>query len=182
MANQSAPIVIDIDPRLSRLAYRCHPNGCPRDRTCCIGLEVSVSRRERSVIDSLMDELVRVVPRLRGKDGYDDVFVEDFDGIRIEPRDERGTCPFLLRSGGRSLCAIHRVALESSRAVAAVKPRACRHWPLVLEARGRRIRITVHPSAESIGCVAPLAALPGQPSIRVAFSDEIDELRRLAQS
>lgn len=72
------------------------------------------------------------------------------------------------------------MALRSGRAVEAVEPRACRHWPLVIESRdGRNLRIAVHFDAESIGCVAPLATLPGQPSIRVAFAAEIAELRQL---
>ena len=39
-------------------------------------------------------------------------------------------------------------------------------------------RITVHPSAERIGCVAPRAELPGHPTVREAFAREIAELRR----
>ena len=181
MAARSARTRIDVDPLLSQLAYRCYPNGCPRDRTCCIGLAVSVSRREMRVIDSLMDEVARIVPRLRQVGGYADVFVEESGEIQIEPRDERGTCPFLIRRQGHALCALHSVALQSGRAVAAVKPRACRHWPLVIETHGGGLRIAVHPSAQMIGCVAPLAALPGQPSIREAFAAEIDELRQLAR-
>lgn len=173
---------VDVDPALSRLAYRCHPDGCPRDRTCCVGLVVSVSRHEVRVIDSLMDELGRLVPSLRGAGGYADVFAREAGEIEIEPRDERGTCPFLFRAGGRALCSIHRVAVATGRDVAAVKPRACRHWPLVLERCGRRLRIGIHPDAQAIGCVAPLAALPGQPSMRQAFAAEIEELRRLAGS
>jgi hypothetical protein len=61
----------------------------------------------------------------------------------------------------------------------AVKPRACRHFPLVLARRADVLRITLHPSAERLGCVAPRASLPGQPSVRVAFAAEIAELRRL---
>ncbi|MGH7789290.1 MAG: hypothetical protein ACRERC_20640 [Candidatus Binatia bacterium] len=171
---------IDVDPALSRWAYRCHPNGCPRDRTCCVGLAVSVARHEMRVIDSLMDEVSRLVPGLRQPGGYANVFAQDSGDIELDPRDERGTCPFLFRRRGRALCAIHHVALQSGRAVAAVKPRACRHWPLVLEARGRRLRIAIHPDAQAIGCVAPLADLPGQPSVRAAFAGEIEELRRLA--
>src|SRR5262249_1475201 len=38
------PLVLDRS--LSDLAYRCWPDGCPRDRTCCVGLIVEVSRRE----------------------------------------------------------------------------------------------------------------------------------------
>lgn len=179
MATRAAATRIELDASLSRLAYRCHPNGCPSERTCCVGLEVAVSRREVRVVDSLMDEVARLVPRLRQADGYADVFSEESGAIRIEPRDEGGTCPFLFRRDGHALCALHAVALRSGRAVAAVKPRACRHWPLVVEAHGRHLRITVHPGAEAIGCVAPLAALPGQPSIRAAFAAEIEELRRL---
>jgi hypothetical protein len=171
--------VVRIDPALSRLAYRCHPDGCPRDRTCCVGLAVSISRREMRVIDSLMDELARLVPSLRDGSAYANVFVDDADGIQIEPRDEIGTCPFLFRQRGRALCSIHRTAQQSGRDVAAVKPRACRHWPLTLERQGRTVRITVHPDAQTIGCVAPLAELPGQPSILEAFAAEIAELRRL---
>ena len=171
---------VRIDPALSRLGYRCYPDGCPKDRTCCVGLAVSVSRREMRVIDSLMDELARLVRTLRDGSGYADVFVEDSAGMLIEPRDERGTCPFLFRENDRALCAIHRTALRSGRDVAAVKPRACRHWPLTLETKGRTVRITVHPDARAIGCVAPLTDLPGQPSIREAFADEIAELRRLS--
>jgi hypothetical protein len=181
MARRAERIQVDVDPLLARLAYRCHPHGCPRDRTCCVGLAVSVSQREIRVIDSLMDEVSRLVPSLRIADGYADVFVEESGAIELEPRDERGTCPFLFRRHGRALCAIHHVALQTGRAIAAVKPRACRHWPLVLQSCGRHLRITVHPSAQSIGCVAPLADLPGQPSIRQAFAREIDELRRLTR-
>lgn len=170
-----------VDPRLSRLAYRCFPNGCPRGRTCCVGLTVEVSRREMRVVDSLMDELAAVVPALRSAEGFVNVFMDDGDGLQIEPRDEAGTCPFLFTRKGRALCAIHATALRTNRAVAAVKPQACRHWPLVLEARGDRLRITVHPSAERMGCVAPLAELPGQPTVRTAFAAEIAELRRLAE-
>jgi hypothetical protein len=169
--------VLEIDPLLSRLAYRCFPNGCPRDRTCCIGLAVAVSRHEMRVIDSLMDELSRVAPWLRQEDGFVDAFAAEPDEIEIEPRDEKGTCPFLFSHQGRSLCAIHHTALQSGRDVAAVKPRACRHWPLVLEPRGRCLRITVHPSAQSMGCVVPLAELRGQPTVREAFRREIEELR-----
>src|SRR6185369_6872340 len=115
---------IGIDSALSRLAYRCYPNGCPRNRTCCVGLEVSISRREMRVIDSLMDELVRLVPALRDRRGYADVFVEDAAGIHIEPRDEVGTCPFLFRKHDRALCALHRTAQQSGRDVVALKPRA----------------------------------------------------------
>ena len=170
---------IAIDPRLSRLAYRCFPNGCPRGRTCCVGLTVEVSRREMRVVDSLMDELARIAPALRRGREFVNVFADDGDGLQIEPQDEAGTCPFLFGRDGRALCAIHATALRTGREVAAVKPQACRHWPLVLEAHGRGLRITVHPSAQRMGCVAPLAELPGQPSVREAFAAEIAELRRL---
>ena len=140
-----------------------------------------MSRSEIRVIDSLMDELARLIPGLRQDHGYADVFIDERRGMQIDPRDERGTCPFLFRKRGRALCAIHHIAVRTGREVAAVKPRACRHWPLILDGRGRRLRITVHPSAQMIGCVAPLADLPGQPSIRAAFTAEINELRRLAR-
>lgn len=169
-----------LDPQLSQLAYRCFPNGCPRGRTCCVGLTVEVSRREMRIVDSLMDELARVVPGLRRGAGFANVFTADDDGLQIEPRDEAGTCPFLFGRRGRALCAIHDTALRTGREVAAVKPQSCRHWPLILEPYRRGIRITVHPSAQRMGCVAPLAELPGQPTIREAFAAEIAELRQLA--
>ena len=173
---------LTLDPRLQRLAYRCFPDGCPRGRTCCIGLAITVAPREVRIVDSLMDELVRLVPGLRDADGtLADVFTHDGDGWEIEPRDDRGTCPFLFARRGRALCAIHALALRTGREVAAVKPRACRHWPLVLERRGRAVRITVHPDAEAMGCVAPRAALPGQPTVGEAFAAEIAELRRLVR-
>lgn len=170
--------MIDVDPLLHRLAYRCHPDGCPRDRTCCVGLVVEVTRGEMRVIDSLMDELARLRPSLRVADGYANVFVDDPPGALIEPCDERGTCPFLFRRGQHALCAIHHLAIRTGRNVARVKPAACRHWPLVLEPAGGRVRITVHPNARTIGCVAPRAELPGHPSVAEAFAPEIDELRR----
>jgi hypothetical protein len=179
VAARTEGIRVDVDPILAQLAYRCHANGCPSDRTCCVGLVVSVSRGEMRVIDSLMDEVSRLVPGLRQAGGYANVFADDGGEIEIEPRDERGTCPFLFRARGRALCAIHRVAIDSGREVAAVKPRACRHWPLVVVRHGRRLRISIHSSAQAIGCVAPLTDLPGHPSIRAAFAGEIDELRRL---
>lgn len=132
------------------------------------------------IIDSLMDELAKLVPALRETDGFADVFVPDGAAMLIEPRDEQGTCPFLYRARDHAWCAIHHLAQRSGRSVAAIKPRACRHWPLVLERDRHGVRITVHPDAMAIGCVAPLAELPGQPSIRAAFAGEIAELRRLA--
>jgi hypothetical protein len=126
-----------------------------------------------------MDELARVVPALRRGRGFANVFSEDAGSVQIEPRDEAGTCPFLFGRKGRALCAIHHTALANGRAVADLKPRACRHWPLVLESRRSRLWVTVHPSAESMGCVAPVADLPGQPTLREAFACEIDELRRI---
>ena len=175
----SRMLTVALDPQLSRLAYRCFPNGCPRDRTCCIGLAIEVTRREVRVIDSLMDELARVVPALRRGRAYANVFADDGDGLQIEPRDEAGACPFLFARKGHALCAIHDTALRSGRDVAAVKPQSCRHFPLVLQRHGRGVSISVHPSAERLGCVAPRAALPGQPTVREAFAAEIAELRQL---
>lgn len=173
-------LAVQIDPRLSRLAYRCFPHGCPRDRTCCVGITVEVSRREMRAVDSLMDELARVAPGLRRGRGFVNVFADDGDGLQIEPQDEAGTCPFLFGRDGRALCAIHDTALRSGRDVATVKPRACRHWPLILATHGGGLRVTIHPNAERTGCVAPLAELPGQPTVRAAFASEIAELQRLA--
>jgi hypothetical protein len=172
----SRPPRIVLDPSLSAFAYRCHPDGCPRGRTCCVGLVVEVSRREVRAIDSLMDELARLVPALREPDGYASVFVADPPHLVIESGDDGG-CPFLLRTRRHALCSIHHLALASGRPVARVKPAACRHWPLVLEADGAAIRITVQPAARRIGCVAPRRELPGQPTVLAAFAAEIAELR-----
>jgi hypothetical protein len=168
---------IALDPSLDAFAYRCWPDGCPRGRTCCTGLSVEVSRREVRVIDSLMDELARIVPRLRDGDAYASVFVEDPPGHVIEA-DDSGACPFLFRTGGHALCSIHRLALATGRPVASVKPASCRHWPLTFALRGHRVRLTVHPEARHFGCVAPRDELPGQPTVRQAFATEIAELRR----
>lgn len=165
-----------LDRSLRAFAYRCWPDGCPRERTCCAQLVPEVSRRERRVIDGLMPELSRIVRRLRDGDGYANVFVDDPPGCVIDTG-ARG-CPFLHRTGARALCGIHSLALRSGRAVAAVKPASCRHWPLAV-APGPRgaVRVYVEPAAARIGCVAPRAALPGHPSVLEAFAAEIDELR-----
>jgi hypothetical protein len=139
-------------------------------------LVLELSRREVRVIDSLMDELARVAPRLRdGAGKYRNVFVEDSRGFVVD-HDEHDGCPFLVRTKTRSLCAIHSVALASGRRVDAVKPAACRHWPVMLEPDGRRIRVTVQEAAARIGCVAPRAELPGHPTVLEAFRSEIEEL------
>lgn len=162
---------------LDTLAYRCWPDGCPRGRTCCVGLVVEASRHEVRAIDSLMDELARLLPHLRAADGYASVFVDDPPGYVIETGDD-GTCPFLLRTRGHALCAIHHLALRTGRPVTAVKPAACRHWPLLLEVDRGIVRLGVQPAARRIGCVAPRRELPGQPSVREAFAAEIAELCR----
>jgi hypothetical protein len=140
-----------------------------------MGLVLELSRREVRVIDSLMDELARVAPRLRDERGYRNVFVEDPPGFVVD-HDEYDGCPFLVRTKTRSLCAIHSVALASGRPVDAVKPAACRHWPVTLLPDGRRIRVTVQEAAERIGCVVPRADLPGHPTVLEAFRPEIEEL------
>ncbi|HWP64411.1 MAG TPA: hypothetical protein VNO26_00680 [Candidatus Limnocylindria bacterium] len=170
------PPRVILDRSLRRLAYRCHPDGCPRGRTCCVGLVVEASRREVRVIDSLMDELARLVPHLReGRGRYASCFVDDGAGYTIEPLDN-GACPFLMRTRRHALCAIHHLALATGRRVDAVKPAACRHWPLVLQTEEGRLRVTVQPAAQAMGCVAPRAELPGQPTILDAFRSEIAEL------
>jgi hypothetical protein len=167
--------VIVLDPSLTALAYRCHPDGCPRNRTCCVGLVVELSRREVRAIDTLMDELATLVPSLRTGGEFANVFIDDPPDVVIESRDD-GACPFLFRTRRHALCAIHHVALRTGRAVAPFKPTACRHWPLTVEPDGRRLRLTVEPAAERMGCVAPVAALPGQPTVLEAFRDEIAAL------
>jgi hypothetical protein len=169
------PLVLD--PSLTELAYRCWPDGCPHDRTCCVGLVVEASRREVRVIDSLMDELAVLLPRLRDGGTYANVFVEEPGGYVIEAGDD-GTCPFLRRTSTHAQCAIHALALRSGRSVASVKPAACRHWPLLLDVVRGRPRLTVQPTALRMGCVAPRRALPGKPSVRDAFDAEIAELCR----
>jgi hypothetical protein len=164
-----------VDRSLTELAYRCWPDGCPRGRTCCVGLVVETARREVRVIDALMDELARRVPGLRDGDGFANVFVDDPPGYVIEPRDD-GACPFLVRTRRHALCAIHSLALDTGRPVAAVKPAACRHWPLVLDVERGRVTLAVHPLARRLGCVAPRRGLPGHPSVREAFGAEIAEL------
>ena len=64
-----------LDPKLERYAYRCFPDGCPRDRTCCVGLAVEVSKREVRAIDSLtrtqgIGDLYRVYATTQ-RDGVD---------------------------------------------------------------------------------------------------------------
>jgi len=167
--------VIVLDRSLTALAYRCHPDGCPRGRTCCVGLAVELSRREVRAIDTLMDELARLVPSLREGRGFANVFVDDPPDVVIESRDD-GACPFLFRTRRHALCSIHHVALRTGRDVRAFKPAACRHWPITLEADGADVRATVEPAARRMGCVAPLAQLPGQPSVLEAFREEIRSL------
>jgi len=165
-----------LDPSLTRYAYRC-PDGCPRGKTCCIGLVVEVSRREVRVIDSLMDELAALAPKLRHDDGsYANVFVEDEPALVIES-DDQGACPFMHRTSTRALCSIHTIALETGRDVPSVKPAACRHWPITLVADGGgRVRVTIQPTAHRIGCVALRRELPGHPSVLESFRTEIEEI------
>ena len=173
MAARDTPFVFDRS--LTSLAYRCWPNGCPRGRTCCHGLVLELSRREVRVIDSLMDELARVVPRLRDANGYRNVFVEDPPGYVVD-HDEHDGCPFLVKTKTHSLCGIHSMALATGRRVDTVKPAACRHWPVTLVPDGARIRVTVQEAARHIGCVAPRRELPGQPTVLEAFRAELEEL------
>jgi hypothetical protein len=171
------PVRVVLDPSLTELAYRCWPDGCPRGRTCCVGLAVELSRKEVRAIDSLMDELAALLPHLRDGDGYENVFVDDPPHYMIET-DDGGACPFVVRTRKHSLCGIHTLALQTGRPVPSVKPAACRHWPVTLEASRGVVRIMVQPAARAIGCVAPVADLPGQPTVLQAFRDEIAEIRQ----
>ncbi|MBY0276290.1 hypothetical protein K2Z84_13165 [Candidatus Binatia bacterium] len=165
-----------LDPKLERYAYRCFPDGCPRDRTCCVGLAVEVSKREVRAIDSLMDELARIVPTLRCEDGYASVFVDEEPPDLLIESDDDGACPFLYRTKKNALCSIHSLALATGRHVPDVKPAACRHWPVMLERDGNDVRVTVQPHALKIGCVAPRRELPGKPSVLEAYREEIAEM------
>ena len=146
-----------------------------------MGLVVEVSRCEVRVIDSLMDELARLVPRLRRGRTYASCFVEDPPGYTIEPL-TNGACPFLMRTATHALCAIHHLALATGRDVAAVKPAACRHWPVTLVAEGPDVRVTVQPHAVRMGCVAPRHELTRSPSVLTAFRAEIAEMTRAVRN
>lgn len=140
-----------------------------------MGLVVEVSKREVRAIDTMMDELARLVPSLRENDGYASVFVDDPPGLTIESLDD-GSCPFLFRTQGHALCSIHSQAMASGRAIEDFKPASCRHWPITLVRDGDRVRVTVHEAARRIGCVAPVRQLPGQPTVLEAFESEIAEI------
>lgn len=163
------------DKSLREFAYRCWPDGCPKGRTCCIGLTVEVTRKEIRAVDSLMDELEVLLPSLRDEDGYIDAFVDDPPNWVIDSGDD-GVCPFLLRTKKHSLCSIHHLALSTGRDVPTWKPAACRHWPILLKGEGRRVRVMVQPAAERIGCVAPASELPGHPTVLEAYRDELVEI------
>ena len=172
-ARPTARIVVDRS--LHALAVRCWPDGCPGGATCCTRLVPEVTRAERRVIDGLMDQLAVIAPRLRDARGYQNVFVDEPPGCVIDT--DEGGCPFLHRRGGRALCAIHTLALQSGRPVVAVKPASCRQWPLALApAPAGRVRVYVDPVAHEIGCVAPRAALPGHPSVFEAFAAVLEEM------
>jgi hypothetical protein len=76
-----------------------------------------------------MDELARLLPRLRRGNTYASCVVEDPPGYTIEPL-ANGACPFLMRTPTHALCAIHHLAPATGRDVAKVKPATCRHWPV----------------------------------------------------
>lgn len=175
MPKASKPTVFVFDRSLRELAYRCWPDGCPRDRTCCVGLTVEVTRKEIRAVDSLMDELEAIVPSLRDGDGYIDAFVDDPPTWVIDSGED-GVCPFLNRTKTHSLCSIHSLALETDRHVPDWKPAACRHWPILLKAEGSRVRVLVQPAAQRIGCVAPAEDLPGHPTVAEAYRDELIEI------
>ena len=122
-----------------------------------------------------MDELSALLPGLREEGGYIDAFADDAPD-RVNDADERGACPFLLRTRKHSLCSIHKLALGTGRRVTDWKPAACRHWPLLLRQEGRRVRVLVQPAAEHIGCVAPAAELPGHPTVLEAYREELIEI------
>jgi Fe-S-cluster containining protein len=181
---RSKSVAAVVDPLLDRLAYRCFPDGCPASGSsgpmdcCCVGAAVEVSRAESTRINSALAGIAALQPRLRDAAGLIDVFVEEERGLTIEAADEQGTCPFLFRRKGKRLCAIHSWAVGAGVDVASVKPRACRLWPLIVEIREGVRTISIHPDALRIGCVAPRAALPGQPTVRAAFAAELAELAK----
>ncbi len=163
------------DRSLREYAYRCWPDGCPKGRTCCVGLTVEVTRKEIRAVDSLMDELQALVPSLHDGDGYIDGFIDDPPTWVIDSGED-GACPFLLRTKKHSLCSIHHVALNTGRHVPDHKPAACRHWPILLTGEGSRVRVMVQPAAERIGCVAPVSELPGHPTVLEAYREELIEI------
>ncbi len=173
-ARTSKPVFV-FDRSLYDLAWRCWPDGCPRGRTCCVGLTVEVTRREIRAVDSLMDELTALIPDLEGEDGYVDAFVDDGPQWVIDSGED-GACPFLLRTRKHALCSIHHLALATGRRVVDWKPAACRHWPILLRPEGRRVRVLVQPAAHRIGCVAPVAELPGHPTVFEAYREELEEI------
>jgi hypothetical protein len=87
-----------------------------------------------------------------------------------------------MRTSTHALCSIHHLALATGRSVAAVKPAACRHWPVTLVADGADVRVTVQPEAVRIGCVAPRRDLPSHPSVLTAFRAEIAEMTRAVRN
>src|SRR5439155_507977 len=135
---------------LTELAYRCYPDGCPRGRTCCVGLVVEVSRREVRAIDTLMDELARLVPVLREGRGFANVFVDDALDLVIEPREGgAGPVPFLAR---RAAAGSPPGSAGAAARRARVAPRRCPSHP------GRRCRAerpSTRPPQAALACTRP---------------------------
>lgn len=102
-------------------------------KSCCKTYEVPVDRREQAAIVGAMPYAARYA-RLYEDGELIDPFDESSDGHPCLNTHEDGMCVFAWRRrDGAVLCSLHSAALDLGLPPAAVKPKACVLWPLLLQ-------------------------------------------------
>jgi hypothetical protein len=167
LAQASRTLLVDL-PALEQ-PHACQTHTCtpgmraPRSKSCCADLEVSISAEERLRIEAAMPEVAAFLAR-------------DPRWPVVEPFVGEGDAASLARVGGRCVfavletsesgatggirCGLHQLEDATGRRRGALKPVACRLFPLAIVdlGDGRRLLTAVHRST---------ARLLGAPSARV---------------
>ncbi len=130
---QAGAMEIDRDA-LYRIAHRCVPGKCRRDRCCCASYEIVVDPDEIGRIIGYMPAASRYAPLLGSGSRLENVFEENpEDGTYTVDADEDGLCVFAYGDRRRGvLCSLHTAALDLGLPHSRTKPVSCVLWPLAI--------------------------------------------------
>ncbi|MDP2308043.1 MAG: hypothetical protein Q8P18_18605 [Pseudomonadota bacterium] len=170
-------------------AWTCATGACtpgrraPNARSCCADLELAPTAPERAAIDAALPEIAAfLAPRdPRWAEGAPAIY--EGDAVRRPGKAGDRRCVFAGMGPDGLYCGLHALEDASGRARGALKPLACRLFPLVLVEVDERTTLlsAIHRNTARLAGSRPARAFPcigaaGAPTIAESCADTITAL------
>lgn len=107
---------------------------CYKNKKCCCSIfHIETTDDNVDDIYSIIDKIAKYCPNLIEDGEYQDVFLDEEDGVFSIDKTDNDDCIFSYLDKGNSLrCSIHSVALDINENPVIYKPKACISWPIMI--------------------------------------------------